>query len=62
VIQAIDDPFMTPDVLPSADELSPLVQLEITQGGGHVGFVSGHNPFKPEYWLDKRIAHFLAST
>jgi predicted alpha/beta-fold hydrolase len=59
VIQAFDDPFMTPDVLPRLDELSPAVQLEITQGGGHVGFVAGKNPFKPIYWLERRILMFL---
>lgn len=59
VIQAHDDPFMTPDVLPRLDELSPTIQLEITQGGGHVGFVAGANPFKPIYWLEQRILAFL---
>jgi len=59
VIQAHDDPFMTTEVLPDADELSPSVQLEITQGGGHVGFVTGKNPFKPIYWLEQRILGFL---
>ena len=59
LLQAIDDPFMTPDVLPSADELSSAVQLEITQGGGHVGFISGESLFKPVYWLEHRILEFL---
>ena len=59
LIQALDDPFMTPEVLPHKDELSPSVLLEITQGGGHVGFVSGKNPFKPVYWLEERILAFL---
>ena len=59
VIQAIDDPFMTVDVLPDITELSPAVHLEITQGGGHVGFISGTNPFKPDYWLEHRIPEFL---
>ncbi len=59
VIQALDDPFMTPDVLPSLNELSPTIQLEITQQGGHVGFVAGTNPFNPIYWLEQRILAFL---
>ncbi len=59
VIQAHDDPFMTTDVLPDANELSPSVQLDITQGGGHVGFITGRNPFKPVYWLEQRIIAFL---
>lgn len=59
LIQALDDPFMTANVIPKADELSPFVQLELTQNGGHVGFVTGKNPFKPVYWLEKRIPEFL---
>ncbi|MFZ2406702.1 MAG: hydrolase, partial [Methylobacter sp.] len=59
LIQAIDDPFMTTDVLPGLNELSPSVQLEFTQHGGHVGFISGAVPFKPQYWLEQRIPEFL---
>ncbi|CAA9891675.1 YheT [Candidatus Methylobacter favarea] len=59
VIQARDDPFMTQDVLPDPDELSACVDLEITSGGGHVGFVAGQIPFKPHYWLEQRIPEFL---
>jgi uncharacterized protein len=59
LIQAIDDPFMTEEVLPDLDELSSSIHLEITQGGGHVGFIAGENPFKPTYWLEQRIPEFL---
>jgi predicted alpha/beta-fold hydrolase len=59
LIQAVDDPFMTKKVIPDSSELSPFVQLEITEQGGHVGFVAGKNPFKPVYWLEQRIPEFL---
>jgi predicted alpha/beta-fold hydrolase len=59
LIQALDDPFMTEEVIPNLDELSPTIQLEITQGGGHVGFIGGYIPFKPSYWLDQRIPEFF---
>ncbi|WP_374089747.1 hydrolase [Methylomicrobium lacus] len=59
VIQAADDPFMTVEVLPEANELSPAVHLEIAQSGGHVGFVTGAYPFRPRYWLEQRIPEFL---
>lgn len=59
VVQAIDDPFMTQEVLPDLNELSSSIYLEITQGGGHVGFIAGDMPFKPEYWLEQRIPEFL---
>ena len=59
LIQAQDDPFMTPAVIPDITELSSAVFLETTPAGGHVGFISGNNPFRPEYWLEQRIPEFL---
>jgi len=59
LIQARDDPFMTEEVLPDLKELSSSIHLEITQGGGHVGFIAGEIPFKPDYWLEQRIPEFL---
>ncbi|WP_333874642.1 hydrolase [Methylobacter sp.] len=59
LIQAVDDPFMTTEVLPGPNEISPYVHLELTKHGGHVGFISGLIPFKPEYWLEQRIPEFL---
>jgi len=58
IIHALDDPFMTPDILPKSDEVSSFVTLDIRTHGGHVGFVDG--TFKnPIYWLDKRIVEFI---
>ncbi len=59
LIQDIDDPFMTAAVIPALEELSSCVHLEITKGGGHVGFIAGSIPFKPVYWLEQRIPIFL---
>jgi predicted alpha/beta-fold hydrolase len=57
IIQAKDDPFITTEVLPTADELSTSVILEISQQGGHVGFISS-NAVLPTSWLETRI-HFF---
>ncbi|MEI6545064.1 MAG: hydrolase [Methylococcales bacterium] len=59
VIQSIDDPFMTKAVLPTLKELSSTVKLEVTQGGGHVGFIAGGKAFKPVYWIEQRVPEFL---
>lgn len=61
ILQARDDPFLTEEVLPSASELGPDVILEISEAGGHVGYISGSNPFSPVYWLEQRIPEFLAT-
>jgi len=59
LIQARDDPFMEPVVIPRAAELSPSITLEVHDRGGHVGFVEG-SPWQPRYYLERRIPEFLA--
>ena len=59
IIHAADDPLMTPEVLPNLNELSSSVLLELSERGGHVGFVSGCIPLRPKFWLDKRIPEFF---
>ncbi len=61
IIHSKDDPFMTEEVLPSKDDISGAITLEVYEHGGHVGFISG-SFFKPEYWLEKRIANYFASS
>ena len=60
IIHSLDDPFMTSEVLPKENEVSKYVTLEISEKGGHVGFISG-SFFKPQYWLEKRILKFFIS-
>lgn len=59
VVHAKDDPFMTEDIIPGPDEVSPHVTLEITPAGGHVGFVTGKYPWNTHYWLEERVPDFL---
>lgn len=59
VIHAKDDPFMWEHTVPNEDELSEYVQLELSQNGGHVGFVNGKSPFHAKYWVDQRIIKWL---
>jgi predicted alpha/beta-fold hydrolase len=61
VLHALDDPFMTPEILPNEEELSPAVTLEVSQRGGHVGFITGNTLGKPVYWLEQRIPEHLLS-
>ena len=58
IIQARDDPFMQYHSMPPAAALSPSVQMELYEHGGHVGFVSGP-PWRPRYWLEERIPAYL---
>ncbi|MEW8561917.1 MAG: hydrolase [Candidatus Thiodiazotropha sp.] len=59
ILHAQDDPFMQPDDVPGLQELGPGVSLELSNRGGHVGFVQGSLPWRPVYWLDYRIPAFL---
>jgi predicted alpha/beta-fold hydrolase len=60
IIHAEDDPFMTTDVLPTQDELSPSIVLELSKKGGHVGFIAGSSWGSPFYWLDQRIPDYIS--
>jgi predicted alpha/beta-fold hydrolase len=59
IVNSLDDPFMTPGVIPDEDKLSDAVSLEIAEAGGHVGFVEGGTPWRPEYYLPRRMLGFL---
>lgn len=60
ILHTRDDPFMTPEAIPEERELSSAVQLELSDRGGHVGFVAGAVPGRPVYWLERRIPRFLS--
>ena len=59
IINALDDPFMTPSIIPLASQLSEDVHFEVSRHGGHVGFISGGRPWRPSYFLPGRIIDFL---
>jgi predicted alpha/beta-fold hydrolase len=58
LLSARDDPFHPPEVLAEVEELAsrnPSLVPEFVDHGGHVGFVAGANPFRPEYYLEERL-------
>lgn len=56
VLNAADDPFMTPAILPKPEELSPWVTVEIAERGGHVGFIAAGRYGQPQFWAEHHIA------
>jgi predicted alpha/beta-fold hydrolase len=60
IVNANDDPLIPVHLVPRAGDVSDKVTLETTEGGGHLGFVSGGSPWAPRYWLDTRIPAFLS--
>lgn len=59
ILQARDDPFLYPRGLPEAAELSDRIHMELSEKGGHVGFVGGTVPGWGRYWLETRILTWL---
>lgn len=60
IVHALDDPFMTPGVVPTANEVPACVELAVSAHGGHVGFVDGQ-PGRVNYWLERCIPAFFAA-
>lgn len=58
-ISASDDPLVPADTLPTAAARdNALVELEVSQFGGHVAFVSG-SPWRPLFWAEASAIAFL---
>ena len=58
VVHAKDDPFMHSSIVPDVKTLSPKVCLELSEKGGHVGFMQG-TPWRPEIWIQQRANDFF---
>ena len=58
IIHAKDDPMIPITTIPKNEAFAKAVTLELSEYGGHVGFISG-SLRKPNFWLDKRIPEFL---
>jgi predicted alpha/beta-fold hydrolase len=60
VVHAKDDPFMHESIVPDASALSANVCLEVSEKGGHVGFMQG-TPWRPKIWMQQRANTFFYS-
>jgi predicted alpha/beta-fold hydrolase len=61
VLFARDDPFFTENCIPQSSELSDQVTFELSERGGHVGFVSGHWPLLGQDWMTRHLHQLLAN-
>lgn len=59
ILHSKDDPFMSKKAIPKEEELSDSTMLELTEYGGHVGFIYGQSPFDAKYWIEKRMLTFF---
>ncbi len=58
-LHARNDLLTTFTSIPEPHGSSSQVTLEISEQGGHVGFVMGKYPWKPIYWLEQRIIRYF---
>ncbi|CAH9064531.1 hypothetical protein PSECIP111951_03375 [Pseudoalteromonas holothuriae] len=61
LIHAKDDPMLSSQAVPNASQVSGNVTLAVSETGGHVGFIGGKNPLKPEFWLEQAVPHYFHS-
>ena len=64
LLSAADDPFLPRAVLDevrAAARDNPALHLEFTPHGGHVGFVGGRVPWRPEFYAERRTVEFLGA-
>lgn len=59
ILHSRNDPFTTSCSIPKPHEVSSQITLEISEQGGHVGFVMGKYPWKPIYWLEQKIIRYF---
>lgn len=58
IVNSKDDPFLSPECYPvNQVERNPLLLMDVTRWGGHVGFVS--NCGAGDYWSERRAVQFL---
>ena len=59
IVHAKDDPFMTEKSIPTAESISDSVTLEITEFGGHMGFLRHKNSGGLDRYLDDRLPEWF---
>ena len=58
-IHSADDPFLNHQCSLPQQKLPENLTFEVSNNGGHVGFIYGNNPLKPQYLLEQRVPDFL---
>ena len=59
IVNALDDPLVPRTSLPGEEALSARVTLELSEHGGHIGFVARSAFGRPRFWLEDHVLEFL---
>ncbi len=59
-LSAEDDPFLPRETLSRArNAATASVEFRVTNHGGHIGWVSGHAPWRARYWAEQEVLDWL---
>jgi uncharacterized protein len=62
LVSSLDDPILGDACYPKPEELAPSVEMELSERGGHLGFLHG-SPLEIRSWMEERtIQFFVAAT
>jgi predicted alpha/beta-fold hydrolase len=64
LLSAADDPFLPAAVLADVRReaaANPCLTVEFHDHGGHVGFVGGRVPWRPDYYAERRTMEWAAA-
>ncbi|MGD9601095.1 MAG: hydrolase [Gammaproteobacteria bacterium] len=59
IVHARDDPFLPAQAIPRRETCAASIELELSERGGHVGFVTDPLPGWTRPWLEQRVVHHL---
>lgn len=63
LLSAADDPFLPAEVLEEVRAIArgnPALHVDFHPVGGHVGFVGGRMPWRPDYYAERRVEEWAA--
>ena len=63
LLSAVDDPFLPEEVLEDVRKIAlenTSLHIEFVEHGGHVGFIAGRLPWRPIYYMERRLGEFFA--
>lgn len=60
IIHAADDPFTCAESIPQPDSYPANIKHELSEHGGHVGFISSRRG-RPHFWLSQRIFSYFTT-
>lgn len=62
LLQSADDPLVPASTIPEPRiAANPRLALDLTDAGGHVGFVDRRRPAGPDGWMERRLAGWIAA-